>query len=115
MRRVRSSWAVLVITQGALLGASHRLAAQQADTVRTATLAGIVRDSTGAPIADADVVLSVLKLGAHTDVQGWFTLDGVPPGEYTMHVQRLGYAWVEFRWPARAGQRTEIGRASCRE
>jgi len=82
--------------------------AQHADSAHTAAIAGLVRDSTGAPIGDAEVVLGALQRGARTDAQGWFTLEGVPPGEYQIHVQRLGYAWVEFRWAARAGERTEV-------
>jgi hypothetical protein len=108
MRRVRSSWAVFVIALSTLLGAPHRLAAQQSDTVRTATLAGVVRDSTGAPVADVIVSVGRTRLGARTSAGGWFTIESVAPGDYTVRFERLGYGGATFAWHARAGERTEI-------
>jgi hypothetical protein len=63
------------------------LAAQQ----RGAAPTGWVRDSTGAPIADADVSVPALRLLAHTDSTGAFTLRGIGAGPVTINVRRLGY------------------------
>jgi hypothetical protein len=52
---------------------------------------GWVRDSTGAPIAEADVSVSALRLLVHTDSTGAFVLRGVPTGPHTVNVRRLGY------------------------
>src|SRR5690348_13972404 len=108
MQHVRSSWAVLVITLGAMLATPRWLAAQQADTVRTATLAGVVRDSAGAPIADVIVSVGRTRLGERTSAGGWFTIESVAPGDYTVRFERLGYGGATFAWHARAGERTEI-------
>ena len=72
------------------------------------TLVGLVRDSTGTPIPNARVVLFTRGVGTYTDAQGWFTLDGVTPGEYDVRFQRLGYHAVDAHWQARRGERTEV-------
>ena len=72
------------------------------------TLVGLVRDSTGTPIPDVQVVLFTRGIGTYTDAQGWFTLAGVAPGEYDVRFQRLGYHAVDAHWQARRGERTEV-------
>jgi hypothetical protein len=55
------------------------------------TLRGTVRDSTGAPIADADVGIVALRRLTRTDEQGRFVFLKVPPGNTELSVRRLSY------------------------
>ncbi len=73
-----------------------------------ATIAGVVRDSTGAPIADAEVVVRELTQGTRTNARGEFTLRDIPPGAHQVWFRRLGYRSVDYNWEARPGERTEV-------
>lgn len=72
-----------------------------------ATLAGIVRDSAGAPLGDVEVTLRDAGRATRTNAQGEFTLDA-RPGSYTVWFRRLGYRSVEYTWRAMGGKRVEI-------
>lgn len=65
----------------------------KAATPTAAQLRGRVTDSHGAPIEGA--VLAVgdpqLRLTAHTDKEGRFTLDGLPAGRQPVIIQAMGY------------------------
>lgn len=63
------------------------LASQQRGDVTT----GWVRDSTGAPISDADVSVPAMRLLVHTDSAGAFTLRGLAAGTVALNVRHLGY------------------------
>lgn len=101
---------VAVATLGFACAHPPRLRAQVPvlDSTR-ATLVGIVRDSTGAPIGDVQVVLFAQHAGTYTDDNGWFTLPDIAPGEYDVRFQRLGYRPLDAHWHARPGERTEVG------
>ena len=58
---------------------------------RSAAPLGWIRDSTGAPIGDADVSVPSMRLLVHSDSGGTFKLGGVGPGVITLNVRRLGY------------------------
>jgi hypothetical protein len=79
----------------------------QLGTSTAANVSGIVLSSTGAPAADAGISLrseavamgaggmggsSPLMIGAHTDVDGTFTLSGIPPGPYTLQATLQDFA-----------------------
>jgi carboxypeptidase family protein/TonB-dependent receptor-like protein len=70
-----------------LIAAALATAAAQPPAAPT----GWVRDSTGAPIADADVSVPSMRVLAHTDSTGAFTLRGVGAGAVTINVRRLGF------------------------
>jgi hypothetical protein len=73
-----------------------------------AALAGVIRDSAAAPIADAEVIVRDLGRTGRTDARGAFELRDVPAGAHEVWFRRLGYTSVEYNWAARAGERTEI-------
>ncbi|MEP6620604.1 MAG: carboxypeptidase-like regulatory domain-containing protein [bacterium] len=57
-----------------------------------AAVAGVVReDSTGKPVAGAEVVFEALKRGTTTDANGKFLIADLPAGTRLMLVRRLGY------------------------
>jgi hypothetical protein len=55
------------------------------------TVRGVVADSTGAPIGDADVSIVALHQLTRTDAQGRFMFTKLPRGEHEVTVRRLGY------------------------
>jgi hypothetical protein len=54
------------------------------NSTRTATLEGIVLDSSGRPLAAAEVYLSGTAHRARSDSEGRYRMPGLPPGEYTI-------------------------------
>jgi hypothetical protein len=68
--------------------------------VSTATITGIVEDSTGARISGAGVKLINAETGAENDSTtsqyGIFLLPGVIPGKYTLQIERSGFATAQF-------------------
>lgn len=54
---------------------------------------GTVTDATsGAPVADASVIVRGTTFGTLTNVAGRYLLTGLPAGTYTIEVSRIGYA-----------------------
>jgi TonB family protein len=86
-----------------LLGAAPRLAAQE-----TGSIAGVVRDSSGAPVASAEVTLLRTTLRATSDGAGAFRLLGVTPGEATLRVRRIGYRAREVAVSVTAGAASSL-------
>lgn len=74
----------------------------------TAILAGVIRDSTAAPIADAEIIVRDVGRTGRTDARGAFELRDVPAGAHEVWFRRVGYTTIEYNWRARAGERTEI-------
>ena len=54
-------------------------------------LAGVVRDSAGAPIPEADVSIASAHLLTRTNDAGTFVLTRVDPGQVELTIRRLGY------------------------
>jgi hypothetical protein len=86
-----SAWIIGLI----LLPARYALA-----QVSTANVAGVVEDSTGARIPDANVKLINNLTGAENDSKtnhvGIFLLPDVIPGAYTLQIERDGFATAQF-------------------
>lgn len=57
----------------------------------TGTLMGQVTDSANAPIEGATVTLTELKRKATTDYRGYYMFNGLPAGEFSLSVRRIGY------------------------
>src|SRR5918998_1647112 len=56
-------------------------------------IAGVVRDSAGAPLPNVQVVLAELNHGQSTDAQGRFVFRSIPaPGTYHLDARLIGYA-----------------------
>jgi hypothetical protein len=69
--------------------------------VSTATVGGVVQDSSKASIPGASVKLINTQTGAENDAMtshdGGFVLPGVIPGAYTLQIERQGFATTQLR------------------
>jgi Carboxypeptidase regulatory-like domain/TonB-dependent Receptor Plug Domain len=65
----------------------------------SATVTGVVQDSSKAGITDANLKLINTQTGtendSHTDQEGGFLLPGVIPGTYTLQIERDGFATTQ--------------------
>jgi len=84
------------------------LIARIADAQSTATIRGVVRDSTGRPMANADVIGIPGNLHARTDSTGQFTFGGLENGRYVLHARRVGYFPVEWTVDLQKSGRTDV-------
>lgn len=94
----------VLLASAALVAAGVPVAAARAQ----ATLAGVVRDSAGGPVADVEIILRDTNRGTRTNNRGQFTLADVAPGNYRVWFRRLGYTSVEYNWAARGSERTDV-------
>lgn len=82
MHRVKTALGLLFV-----LGALP-LAAQQT----TGKVEGTVSDQAGAPIANAQVFVVGTSFGAVTDAKGYYFVNNVPVGTYSLRAQFIGFA-----------------------
>ena len=61
----------------------------------TGTISGHVRNTSGQPIAKAQVIVIGTAFGAATNDSGAYRISGVPAGTYTVRGQRIGYTPTE--------------------
>jgi outer membrane receptor protein involved in Fe transport len=65
------------------------------------TLAGVVRDTSGAVIPNATVTVTSEDTGEHRSVQtantGAFRVDAISPGRYTIHVASTGFSQFDIK------------------
>jgi hypothetical protein len=60
-------------------------------SVASAEFAGLVMDSTGAPIAEAEVVIPALHKSLLSDAKGSFRLRDIAPGTHQVIVRKIGW------------------------
>jgi Carboxypeptidase regulatory-like domain/TonB-dependent Receptor Plug Domain len=76
--------------------ASPTVPSAKRDSVATATIAGVVVDSSGKPVGSASVQVTGGSPHTTTDTLGQFRLVGVPAGEARVQVTRDGFAPLGF-------------------
>jgi hypothetical protein len=76
----------IVLAFAMVTGARHASAQPQ-----TASLVGVVRDTTGAPVSGVEVWLRGSDLYTHTADNGGFRLLDITPGDAKLTVRRLGF------------------------
>jgi len=81
----RARWVALAVLVLGMLGSSGL----QAQT--TAKLEGRVRDQAGAPVASAQVRVQGSAFFAEANSQGYYFINNVPAGEYTVEARFVGY------------------------
>jgi outer membrane receptor protein involved in Fe transport len=81
MKRFGWILSVLVLATGLVRGGT------------TGKLSGVVSDGqSGNPLPGANVIISGTQFGAATDENGFYSILNIPPGEYTVTVNYIGYA-----------------------
>ncbi|RMI20779.1 MAG: PEGA domain-containing protein, partial [Calditrichaeota bacterium] len=69
------------------------------------TIRGIVKDSdTQEPLIGANVVVEGTAMGATTDYEGFFLIEGVPEGQYTVTISYIGYKEYQEQVNVGAGE-----------
>jgi outer membrane receptor protein involved in Fe transport len=64
----------------------------------TGKLVGTVVDkSNGEPLTGVNVVIAALGMGTASDADGYFFINNVPPGNYTVEFSYIGYQAVEYQ------------------
>ncbi|CAN5191291.1 hypothetical protein BH24GEM2_BH24GEM2_09590 [soil metagenome] len=83
-------------------------AQRDANAPRVAFGGTVVDLASGAPIAEAVVVLSNIRAMAITDSEGNFTFKAIPSGKHRFVVRRLGYVGIEQEVQINGGETTRI-------
>lgn len=79
----------------------------RAQSTGAGTLAGVVRDTLGNVLRDAEISIAELGHRATTDSTGSFVVPDVAPGSHDVWIRRIGFIIVQFRWTAKANERVE--------
>ena len=59
---------------------------------QNATLRGFINDKeSGEPIIFCNIILEDIKIGASTDINGFFSISKIPPGEHKILITYIGY------------------------
>jgi len=69
---------------------------QSAVFSQNGSISGIVVDSAKNPIPDVNVKIKGSYIGTASDIDGKYTLNNVPAGEYIISVSSIGYKTVEY-------------------
>ncbi len=75
----------------------------QSSGARSTSVAGVVRDSSGASVAGADVSVDGTRLSVETAADGMFRLYGMAAGMATITVRRLGFRPLSVPLDVRSG------------
>jgi hypothetical protein len=101
MRRCRWLVSLVTLSVSALAGA-------QMPRERTGTVAGVVVDSGGRPVANVEVLVRSAGVGARSDSAGAFRLRDVPAGPHLLQVRRIGIGPLVLPLTIAAGDNPEI-------
>jgi hypothetical protein len=83
-------------------------AGREIELTGNATVAGVVRTTSGQPLPGADVRVRNARGFSLTDAAGRFVLTDLPAGTQMLLVRRLGYALAEVQVELRADRRLEM-------
>lgn len=72
---------------------------------QSGTIRGFVYDKdSGEPLIFINVFLKDTQIGASTDVNGYYSITKIPPGDYILTIQALGYETIEESVSIKSGQ-----------
>ena len=97
MPRVMSAVARFLVLCSVLTLAVGIAASPLAAQAVTGKVEGSVTDQAGAPVANAQVFVVGTSFGAVTNDKGYYFINNVPVGTYTIRAQFIGYAPAEVR------------------
>src|SRR5574342_218735 len=95
--RVRSAFGRFLALGVALVAVVFVTAAPLAAQQTTGKIEGTVSDQAGVPLANAQVFVVGTSFGAVSDTKGYYFINNVPVGSYTIRTQFIGYAPTEVR------------------
>ncbi len=78
------------------------------DTLRAQSVGGVIVDSLGRPLADAEVILGATESRTRSDAQGRFSMANLDPGSHLLRVRLIGYRPYETRIRVAYGQRATL-------
>lgn len=58
----------------------------------TGIISGVVKSDDGKPISGANIIVTGTKLTTVTDANGYYVVTNVPPGDYEVRAEMVGYA-----------------------
>src|SRR5215510_3151268 len=94
--RVRSAFGRF-LALGAVLAVATTFVAPLTAQQTTGKIEGTVSDQAGVPLANAQVFVVGTSFGAVTSDKGYYFVNNVPVGTYTLRAQFIGYAPTELR------------------
>jgi outer membrane receptor protein involved in Fe transport len=68
----------------------------------------IIAEDNQQPLPGANIILMGTLLGAAADLDGGFTIENVPPGDYTLEVLNIGYQSVRQSVTVQSGERAAV-------
>lgn len=83
---------LLTVASAPLRADAHFPSAARATASLAPPIVGTVKDTTGRPLANAQVVVSVVNRALQTDANGAFAVRGLAPGVYHVDVSLIGFA-----------------------
>src|SRR5512146_730305 len=94
--RVRSAFGRF-LALGAVVALATFVAVPAAAQQTTGKIEGTVSDQAGVALANAQVFVVGTSFGAVTNEKGYYFINNVPVGSYTLRAQFIGYAPTEVR------------------
>jgi TonB-dependent receptor len=104
--RSRTLGLLLVFTLLSIPFLKAETAADKNSAEVTGSVVGIVKDTGGAVLQGAEVVLQPMVVTVHTDGQGSFVIPNVKPGTYTLIISYVGFTTSTSTITVTAGQVT---------
>ncbi|MEL7122297.1 MAG: TonB-dependent receptor [Bacteroidota bacterium] len=77
-------------------------------SAQTGNIQGSIADENGIYVTGANVYIASLNQGTITDLDGRFTLIGIPAGTYQVNVTYIGYESIEEQITVEAGKTTSM-------
>ena len=73
-------------------------------------IAGIIEDKqTREPMAYVNIVIAGTSIGTTTDMNGYFSIDGLTAGEYILQASFIGYeSFVSEKIQVQSGKKTNV-------
>lgn len=71
-----------------------------------ASLSGFVRDAASREaLIGANIIFSGVDLGASTNIEGYYVVSGIPPGDYELTINYIGYKKLREKINFKAGEK----------